>query len=139
MFNWLKEFFKSDPSNRMVPISQQEADIARQEREKDEEVAFNDLVDDILKEQEMLDSEVETMEREWVYIGDGMMEEVVMTPAQKRLQRIQLTGTTSTNTSNASRSISYTEPTYMPVYAGSDYADSGYSSCDSGSPGGSCD
>lgn len=134
MFKWIKELFKSDPNNRMVPISQQEVDKARLQSDKDDEDLNSFLID-----QEALDSDIEELEREWIYIGDGMMEEVVMTPAQKRLQRIQLTGTTSTNMSNASRSISYTEPTYMPVYAGSDYADSGYSSCDSGSPGGSCD
>lgn len=139
MIKWLKSLFEPSDSGRMVPISQIEADRAREKREEQE---MQDEILDIesqIKEYDNLNEEI----REYVYMGDGMMEEVVRkrSPAEEHLDTMMARNPhmRQAATRNASTSTGYI-PSYSPaIYSGSDYdSGSSYSSCDSGSSS-SCD
>lgn len=110
---------------------------------------------------------VKSKEKEWVYVGDGMMEEVIrpketdMQYLTRRNHEIQAERFKSRSQPKANpgpgakpfnasslksrlddrRSSSYDAPIYTPYtpsYSGDSYDSGSYSSCDSSSPGG-CD
>jgi hypothetical protein len=135
MINWLKKFFEIKPGEGVVPISSKDADEAYAKR--------------IQKE----------TEREWIYMGDGMMEEVIR-PATKagepknsatvlkasglknhisnRNSGASAYGSRTTNTTSiSSTDIATMTLVYSAYSSGSVSSDSGSSydsgSCDSGS------
>lgn len=125
MINWFKKLFApTKPSEGMVPISSEDLDRIKANQE------FDELVKDI-KERDEIHDPFFAGGKEWVYIGDGMVEEVIRQPKVKPLNESRL---------NERRSPGYDTPTYIhtPSYSNDSYDTGGYSSCDSGSSGG-CD
>lgn len=150
MIKWLKDLFKPSETNRMVPISQIEADRAREKREE------QDIQDEMLDIESQIKEydEINSCIREYVYVGDGMMEEVTRTVPrdtnaiiQDNLRNLQAKARSTVSRqqalSRSSRSSSnYNSSSSTPyIYGGSDDSGSSYSydsgSCDSGSS--SCD
>lgn len=128
MIKWLKSLFEPSDSGRMVPISQIDIDHAREKREEQE-----------LQENERHEiTGTADVVREYVYMGDGTIEEIDIISQTHSIQRSSRTASNlNYNPPATSTSNLYYNPT--PVYSGSDYgSDSGYSSCDSSSPS-SCD
>lgn len=80
------------------------------------------------------------MEREWIYMGDGMMEEVITQKEKHTVNDITDAGRITSRRQNSSSTSSHTQTAQPYVYTDiSPSYDSG-SSCDSsGSFGGSCD
>lgn len=144
MIKWLKGLFESSETNSMVPISQFEVDEARNKREAQE--IFEEEYEENFKAADELQASAEYV-TEYMYMGDGMMEEVRVSREEARaMNSVQAKASSSAKVLPAStlksrvqerRSQGYDAPT--TVYAGSDYVSDSGSSCDSGSPSGSCD
>lgn len=81
--------------------------------------------------------------REWIYIGDGMVEEVVTTREKVKVNDQIYTGrvtrSVSGNVQRTSSTSSHTQTTQPYVYTDVSPSYDSSPSCDSGYSGGSCD
>lgn len=121
MINWLKNFFTTKPGEGMIPISSKDIKF-----DVEKEVAeINAEVEDKMKEQEEL---------EWIYMGDGMMEQV-----KRRKEFNTQTPVSSRSSYSSSSSNDYVSSAVIyNSISSSDSSSYDSGSCDSGSSS-SCD